>query len=35
MGVGFALASGLVKGFTQNIGVRLQEQQTAELNSML
>lgn len=29
MGVGFALASGLVKGFTQNIGMRLQEQQTA------
>ena len=29
MGVGYALASGLVKGFTQNIGMRLQEQQTA------
>ena len=25
MGIGYALASGLVKGFTQNIGMRLQE----------
>ena len=30
MGVGYALASGLVKGFTQNIGMRLQEQQTSK-----
>ena len=29
MGIGYALASGLVRGFTQNIGMRLQEDTTS------